>query len=123
MRGRYVCCCPLQAGRSRNSTTTTTCGPSGGIGEGDLEVQASWEMKPESWEETEERRAEAWRGGAEHDQDDDDDARKRKWAEGECPWEPLERESLLLTLFRLLQGRRGQRSGVQPDQQRVRKKT
>lgn len=62
-----------------------TCEPSGGIGEGDFEVQASWEMNPESWEETEERRAGAWRGGAEHDQDDDDDARKRKWAEGEWP--------------------------------------
>lgn len=94
---------PSAGGKGQKQKHRLTCEPSGGIGEGDLEVPASWEMKPESWEETEERRGGAWRGGAEHDQDDDDDARKRKWAEGEWPWEPLERESLLLTLFRLLQ--------------------
>lgn len=73
-----------------------------------MDWKASCEMKPESWEETEERRAGVCCGSTE----DDDEARKRKWEVGEWQWEPLERESLLLTLFRLLLGHtgRGQRS-------------
>lgn len=66
-------------------------------------------MKPESWEETEERRAGVCCGST--DDEDDDEARKRKWEVGEWQWEPLERESLLLTLFRLLLGHAGRGEG------------
>lgn len=70
------------------------------MGEGDLDWKASCEMKPESWEETEERRAGVCWGSTE--EDEEEEVRKRKWEVGEWQWEPLERESLLFTLFRLL---------------------
>lgn len=70
-----------------------------------MDWKASCEMKPESWEETEDRRAGVCCGST--DDEDEDEARKRKWEVGEWQWEPLERESLLLTLFRLLLGHTG----------------
>lgn len=65
-----------------------------------MDWKASCEMKPESWEETEERRAGVCWGSTE--EDEEDEVRKRKWEVGEWQREPLERESLLFTLFRLL---------------------
>lgn len=87
-----------------------TCELSGGMGEGDLDWKASWEMKPESWDETEERRAGVCWGSTE--EDEEEEARKRKWEVGEWQCEPLERESLLFTLFRLLQEGDGRRLNV-----------
>lgn len=47
-----------------------TCEVSGGIGDGDLDWKASWEMKPESWEETEERRAGVCWGSTEEEEEE-----------------------------------------------------
>lgn len=77
------------------------------MGDGDLDWKASWEMKPESWDETEERRAGVCWGSTE--EEEEEEARKRKWEVGEWQCEPLERESLLFTLFRLLRGGGGRR--------------
>lgn len=65
-----------------------------------MDWKASWDMKPESWDDTEERRAGVCWGSTE---EEEEEARYRKWEVGEWQCEPLERESLLLTLFRLLQ--------------------
>lgn len=92
-----------------------TCELSGGMGEGDLDWKASWEMKPESWDETEERRAGVCWGSTE--EDEEDEALKRKWEVGEWQCEPLERESLLFTLFRLLQEGDGRRLNIRKEEQ------
>ncbi len=53
-----------------NLHSLLTCEVSGGIGEGDLDWKASWEMKPESWEETEERRAGVCWGSTEDEEEE-----------------------------------------------------
>lgn len=42
-----------------------------GIGDGDLDWKASWEMKPESWDETEERRAGVCWGSTEEEEEEE----------------------------------------------------
>lgn len=42
-----------------------------GIGDGDLEWKASWEMKPESWEEMEESRAGVCSGSREEEEEEE----------------------------------------------------
>lgn len=51
------------------SLSLLTCELSEGIGDGDLDWKASWEMKPESWEETEERRAGVCWGSTEEEEE------------------------------------------------------
>lgn len=48
-----------------------TCELSGGMGEGDLDWKASWEMKPESWEETEDRRGGVCWGSTEEEEEEE----------------------------------------------------
>lgn len=55
----------------RQTTSSRTCELSGGIGDGDLDWKASWEMKPESWEETEERRAGVCWGSTEEEEEEE----------------------------------------------------